>query len=144
MVQAKRLKLKNAPSGEVEPQLGKSNSTFEFEQVELPELKDGQVLFKTVFLSNDPAQRVWISKGQDPRRAYIAPVVEGEVMRAGCVGRIVKTKGDAGSLKEGDWVRAMPGWADYAIFNKGEVQSLSPPPQGAKYSVYVGTLGLTG
>ena len=40
--------------------------TFKLVEKPLPELKENQVLAKTVFLSNDPAQRGWIQKGADP------------------------------------------------------------------------------
>lgn len=40
-------------------------NTFKLVEASLPELKDDQVLTKTLYLSNDPAQRGWIQKGVD-------------------------------------------------------------------------------
>ena len=39
------------------------DSTFKLVEQDLNELKDGEVLVKTTYLSNDPAQRGWIQKG---------------------------------------------------------------------------------
>lgn len=40
-------------------------NTFKLVEQELPELKDGDILVKTTYLSNDPAQRGWIQAGVD-------------------------------------------------------------------------------
>lgn len=40
--------------------------TFKLEEQPLSELKEDQVLLKTLYLSNDPAQRGWIQEGMDP------------------------------------------------------------------------------
>lgn len=40
--------------------------TFKLVEVSVPELKDDQVLVKSLYLSNDPAQRGWIQKGINP------------------------------------------------------------------------------
>ncbi len=37
-------------------------NTFKLVEQNLDELKDGEVLVKTTYLSNDPAQRGWIEK----------------------------------------------------------------------------------
>lgn len=37
-------------------------NTFKLVEQKLEELKDGEVLVKTTYLSNDPAQRGWIEK----------------------------------------------------------------------------------
>lgn len=43
------------------PKLDGPEQTFKLvEGVELPELQDGDLLVKTTYLSNDPAQRAWI------------------------------------------------------------------------------------
>jgi NADPH-dependent curcumin reductase CurA len=54
--------LANPPTGAIKP------DTFKLETQSLPkesELKDGELLFKTVALSNDPAQRTWMTKDVD-------------------------------------------------------------------------------
>lgn len=41
-------------------------NTFKLVENPLPSIKDSQILAKTLYLSNDPAQRGWIQKGVDP------------------------------------------------------------------------------
>lgn len=52
--------LNEKPAGEVQ------DNTFKLLTQPIPELKDGQVIVKIEYISNDPAQRGWISKGADP------------------------------------------------------------------------------
>jgi NADPH-dependent curcumin reductase CurA len=57
-----------SPTGAITP------STFRLETQPLPsesELKGGQLLVRTIAMSNDPAQRQWITKGNDPVRAVL-------------------------------------------------------------------------
>lgn len=54
--------LANPPTGAIKP------DTFKLETRPLPkesELKDGELLCKTIALSNDPAQRTWMTKDVD-------------------------------------------------------------------------------
>ena len=43
---------------------------FKLETRPIPELKDGQILLKTLALSNDPAQRTWMSADIAPVRRF--------------------------------------------------------------------------
>lgn len=52
--------LANPPAGKFE------KDTFKLETRPLAELKDGEVLVKVEYLSNDPAQRGWMQKDVDP------------------------------------------------------------------------------
>ena len=60
--------------------------------------EDGEVLVESLYLSIDPAMRVWLE--EDP--GYVAPLAIGDVMRAFGVGR-VSTSRYAG-LSVGDFV----------------------------------------
>ena len=53
----------------------------------IPELKDGEVLIENHYISLDPAMRGWMNEG----KSYIPPVQLGEVMRAGSIGKVVKS-----------------------------------------------------
>ena len=72
--------LKEKPFGN--PILDNENPTFPSETIKIPELSEGQVLLKTIYLSNDPAQRTWISPLANPKRLYLPPVQLGETMKA--------------------------------------------------------------
>jgi NADPH-dependent curcumin reductase CurA len=54
--------LANPPTGAIKP------DTFKLETRPLPkenELKEGELLLKTIAFSNDPAQRTWMTKDVD-------------------------------------------------------------------------------
>jgi len=68
-----------------------AGKTFTPKQQEIPSassLKDGEVLFQTLYLSLDPAMRGWLN----PTRSYIPPVEIGAVMRGSGIGLIVASK----------------------------------------------------
>jgi NADPH-dependent curcumin reductase CurA len=64
------------------------DSDFQRTTETVPELKDGEVLVQTLYLSLDPAMRGWMNEA----KSYIRPVAIGEVMRAGGVGVVVQSK----------------------------------------------------
>ncbi|OQO06215.1 hypothetical protein B0A48_08803 [Cryoendolithus antarcticus] len=121
---------------------GSSNATFKLVDNETPELKDGQVLLKILYFSNDPAQRGWISKLRDPKRLYVPPVEEGKPMRAGNVSEVVESKAD--NYKKGDHVRAQGSWSEYQVVDASLVVPAPPLPKGLSETHYLGALGLTG
>lgn len=90
--------------------------TFKLVTQDLPELKDGDVLVKLEYISNDPAQRGWIQKEQDPERAYLPPVKAGEPMRASGQGTVIASK--SSKWAEGKKVYGNFGWADYVVVNE--------------------------
>jgi NADPH-dependent curcumin reductase CurA len=130
--------LTNPPSGD--PVLSGSNATFTLKDTSLPALTTDQVLVKTLYLSNDPAQRGWIDAAADPERLYTAPVEKGEVMRAFGVAEVVESKAD--NLKVGQLVLATTGWSEYAVFNAKECRPVQPDEKaGIRPTHFVGALG---
>jgi len=102
----------------------------------IPELADGQLLIKILYVSLDPAMRGWMNEG----KSYVPPVGIGEVMRAGGLGRVVQSKNPAFAV--GDHVYGMLGVQQFAVnAGKGLTKvdhKLAPLP------VYLGTLGMPG
>jgi len=91
---------------------------FETKELDIPEVKDGQILIKQTHMSLDPAMLGWMS---EDRESYIPPVELGEVMRSSGVGEVVKSKN--AKFAEGDKVMGMTGWQEYVLsdgsgFNK--------------------------
>lgn len=138
--------LANHPPGV--PTYGSSDSTFTIETKPLPSLSSGQLLLKTLYLSNDPAQRGWISSPEDidPKRLYVPPVQLGEAMRARGIGKVLKSEHE--EYKEGDLVQAGTNWREYAVVDasdpKAGVRKLGPLPGGLSPTHYLGALGMTG
>ena len=125
------------------PQLSGPEPTFTLKTNSLPPLEDGQILIKTLYISNDPAQRGWITKGADPARLYVPPVADGAVMRARSIAEVIESKNP--KFKKGDKVIAGTGWAEYAV---NDPQSLQVQPiqemEGVSVTHFLGAFGMTG
>ena len=112
------------------------SSDFAFEEVELRELGDGELLVKNRYISLDPAMRGWMNEG----KSYVPPVGLGEVMRAGAIGRVVESKHPKFAV--GSHVLGTFGMQEYAISNG---QGLVPvDPKLAPLPVMLSTLGMPG
>ncbi|KAH6625763.1 hypothetical protein C7974DRAFT_396659 [Boeremia exigua] len=139
--QAQQWVLSNPPTAD--PVLEGDNATFKLANVTLPEVGAGEVLVKTLYLSNDPAQRGWIQKGMDPERLYVPPVKQGETMRSFGIGEVVESNAD--SLKKGTLISGSLGWTDYAIVKANEVRAVAADEKaGIRVTNYLGSLGFTG
>ena len=101
------------------PVMSGPSSTFVFETKPLPALKADQVLLKTLFLSNDPVQRGWISANVDPARVSSPPVPLNTPMRAWAIATVVASTPKA--FKEGDSVTTSTNWSEYAICDGKDV-----------------------
>lgn len=131
--------LREKPYGE--PILHGNNPTFVLKTVEIPPLKDGQVLLKTLYLSNDPAQRSWISPLAQPERLYLPPVQVGESMKSMGIAEIVKSR--SADIPEGSLVIGFPGWTEYSIDDASNVSVIETQP-GLPVTHFLGSLGLPG
>lgn len=125
-----RIVLAQRPVGEPK------HSDFRIEQVELNELKQGEMLLKTIYLSLDPYMRGRMSDAP----SYAAPVEIGEVMVGGTVSQVVASKNP--KFKEGEWVLSGNGWQGYAISNGTACQSLGMQPEHPSWAL--GILGMPG
>jgi len=101
------------------------------------DLKDGEVLLETLYLSLDPAMRTWLND----TRSYIPPVQIGAVMRGGALGKVLASKST--KFSKGDYVYAAAGWTELAIMKEREVEKIEIPPNG-KLTDALGVLGMTG
>jgi NADPH-dependent curcumin reductase CurA len=113
--------------------------TFTTKQQSIPEassLKDGEVLFQTLYLSLDPAMRGWLND----TRSYIPPVQIGEVMRGGGIGIIKASKSEKYAV--GSYASGTIGWTEYAVVNEKDLQPLDLP-EGAVPTDALGVLGIT-
>ena len=119
-----------------------SDQTFKLVTRDLPDLKDDQVLIKLLYLSNDPAQRGWISDAIPAERLYTTPVKEGTSMHARGICEVVDSK--AQKYKKGDTVVASIGWNEYAVVDAKGLQPAPPLSNNLAITHYLGALGLTG
>lgn len=102
------------------------------------DLKDGQLLVETLYLSLDPAMRGWLSD----ERSYLPPVQIGEVMRGGSVCRVLASK--SSKFQAGDLVTTFTaGWREVAIVKDSDANNVVLPPKG-QVTDALGVLGMTG
>jgi hypothetical protein len=123
------------------PVLSGPAATFKLVTSDLPPLEDDQVLLKILYLSNDPAQRGWISKDLDPKRLYVPPVAQGACMRAWGISEIVESK--SSKLSKGTLVTATVCWAEYAVLNASDCMPIPEVP-GLSPTHFLGAFGITG
>lgn len=120
-----------------------TGSELELVDRSIPELEAGQVLIKTMLLSLDPSNRLWLSEQPD----YLPQLQIGDVMRGlvvGCVAQSNHVK-----FKQGDYLFAMLGWAQYAVINGDELTTANgaisfTPNEKIPLDAYISALGLTG
>ena len=94
----RQLKLKARPEGLAGPE------HFEEAVTSIRQPDPDEALLETVYVSVDPAMRVWLK--EDP--GYVPPVEIGDVMRAGGIARVVESRIDG--IAAGDYVMARVGW----------------------------------
>ncbi|KAK7684664.1 hypothetical protein QCA50_012247 [Cerrena zonata] len=116
-----QIQVNKNPLAEVNFEWDKLDSTFKFATVKYNEsdLKQGFVLVKVLYLSNDPAQKGWMQKGVDPRRTYISPVLEGDPVRSLGIGEVVQS--NSHKFAKGDIVSCSCSWSDYAIVDQQSI-----------------------
>lgn len=136
--------LENAPLKEVKLELGAPDSTFKLvtSKLEPSAIKDGQVVLRVLYLSNDPTQRSWIQKGLNPKRMYVKPVFQGEPMKSLGIGEVVYSK--SSKFREGDILNGTLYWSDYAVVDESAILNKINPRQGLPLELYLGPLGGTG
>ena len=129
----RQLRLKTRPEGLV------TRENFDLVEQPVPELKDGEVLLRTLYISMDPTNRVWMRDVPQ----YLPPVAIGEVMRALGLGRVVQSR--SARYKEGDLVQGVIGWQDYLVLHddaKGYVHLPADP--GIPLPTLLGAAGMNG
>jgi NADPH-dependent curcumin reductase len=109
---------------------------FEIADAPIPDLADGEVLVRGIYLSLDPYMHGRMSAA----RSYARPVDVGAVMEGRVVGRAVRSR-DSG-FREGDYVLGGYGWQLYSAVPASGLSKLDP--NEAPLSTALGVLGMPG
>ena len=112
----------------------RSDWTFIEEPVGEP--KEGELLVRVLYISLDPAMRMWINEA----RSYIPPVGIGELMRALGVGIVTASRNPAFAV--GDHVSGAFGVQEYALTNGQAVRKIDA--KIAPLPKYLSVLGMPG
>ncbi|GAA6012606.1 hypothetical protein JCM11491_005451 [Sporobolomyces phaffii] len=116
-----------------------TDETFKLVETEVPEVKQGQIKVKALFLSNDPAQRTWINAGLTPDRAYGPCPNEKDPMPAGVLGEVIESKSD--KWKQGDRCVSYSSWTEVFVIDEGAAQP-APAVEGQSESISLSSLGM--
>src|SRR6266849_4174139 len=112
---------------------------FRWNEAPIPRPSDGQALIRTLWLSVDPARRIWMA-----RDSYKPAVPLGDVMQSFAVGQVIESRHP--DFKPGDLVRGDFSWQDYVVTDGkgfGGMQKVAPGrPPNLALSLF-GVNGLT-
>ncbi len=127
----KTILLKNRPKGRP------SVSDFEFVENDSPlEIKDGELLLETTYVSVDPYLRGRMSDA----KSYVAPFELDKPVHSGIVAKVIASKHT--EHKEGDYLAGMLDWSTQQISNGEGLTKVNG--EKAPLSTYLGILGMTG
>jgi len=112
-------------------------SDFEWTEEGTKELADGQILVRTVYLSLDPTNRIWM----EPADSYLPMLPLGAVMRGVTIG-VVEASRHRG-YAAGDLVQGLGGWQ---LYYAGDAAGWSKLPRipGVPISAFFGAMGHIG
>ncbi|KAI9170703.1 putative NADP-dependent oxidoreductase YfmJ [Paramyrothecium foliicola] len=127
-----------------EPVLSGPDATFKLESVELPALKEGQLLCKVKYFSNDTGLRNFIQSTVAPERFYVPTVPLGSPMRSGIIAEVIESASP--KYKAGDLVMDfhLGKWSELVILEAELSQPLAPLPGGLPLTHYLGAFGASG
>ena len=130
MTTNKQVRLASRPSGWV------TVDNFTLTEEAVPEVGQGQLLVRNIFMSVDPYMRGRMNKA----KSYVPSFQVGEVLQAGVVGEVIASRNK--DYAEGDFVSGMLGWENYSL---SDGTALHKVPKGpAPLSYHLGILGMPG
>jgi NADPH-dependent curcumin reductase CurA len=130
MTTYQRMVLASRPKGTVSP------DNFRLETVDVPKIKDGEVLVRNHYLSLDPYMRMRM----EDVKSYAAPQALNEVMIGGTVGEVVESKNP--NFAVGDKVNGMLGWTEMAVSDGSMLRKIDTTR--VPISAYLGAVGMPG
>ncbi|MCB2197472.1 MAG: NADP-dependent oxidoreductase [Bacteroidetes bacterium] len=130
MKQTRTIVLKSRPKGK--PEL----TDFEFSTSEINELKEGEVLLSTKYVSVDPYLRGRMSDAP----SYIPPFELNKPLASGIIAEVLESK--SSDFPAGTYVVGMLQWKEKQVAKTDGL--LKVDPDKAPLSAYLGILGMTG
>ena len=115
-----------------------SDDCFRLEEVEVPELKDKQILIKVCWLSLDPYMR----GRMNDIKSYVEPMQIGDVMTGESTGIVIQSTSP--DWKVGDRVAAHLGWQSYIVADGDEPRLMRVNLDNGSLSAHLGVVGMPG
>ncbi len=113
-----------------------TDENFRLTEVTLPELQEGQVLVRNLYMSVDPYMR----GRMNDVKSYVPPFQLDAPLDGGAIGEVVQSRSEG--HKVGDKVLHGLGWRDYAVLDGKRARIIDTDLAPA--SAYLGVLGMTG
>jgi NADPH-dependent curcumin reductase CurA len=123
---------KHADSGYLTPE------HFSWVQEELPTLQDGEFLVRTVYLSLDPTNRIWMMSSD----SYLPALKIGDTMRGGGIGIVEESKNP--HFKKGTYVQGLVNWQKYIVAHSHSGFSPLEKNPNLPLTAYLGLFGMIG
>ena len=130
MKETKKILLASRPEGTPD------SSNFNFETESVPEVKDGELLLKTEYVSVDPYLRGRMSDA----KSYIPPFEVNKPITSVIIAEVLESKND--KFSKGDHVTGMMAWKEIQVSDGKGFRKVDPDK--APLSAYLGILGMTG
>lgn len=127
-----RVVLAKRPQGEPD------DSCFAYESVDVPALKDGQILIKVLWLSLDPYMR----GRMNDVKSYAPPLQLGEVMVGESAGVVLQSTSDQYAV--GDYVTAHMGWQSVLVADADDPRLQRVDLRNGTLSAHLGVVGMPG
>jgi len=124
-------RLASRPNGRV------VESNFEWAETPVPEIRDGQIVVRVIYLSLDPAARMWM----EPVDSYLPMLQIGAVMRGGTIGVVETSRNSA--FATGELVQGLGGWQEYYAGDATGWRKLQRIP-GVPLTAYFGAMAHIG
>lgn len=124
--------LKQRPQGALAP------GDLELVEEAIPDIRDGEVLLRNIYLSLDPTNRIWMSD----REQYLPPVALGDVMRGVTLAVVESSRSER--FKAGQIVQPHSGgWEVYSAVSDRQVSAVETMDQ-VPLTAQMSVLGATG
>ena len=108
---------------------------FALTEADRPDLADGQIRVRNLFMSVDPYMR----GRMNDVKSYVPPFRLGEPLEGGAIGTVTESRSP--DLAEGDLVLHMLGWREEAVLPARHAQKVASA-EGLSPSAYLGVLGM--
>ena len=108
---------------------------FALTEADRPDLADGQIRVRNLFMSVDPYMR----GRMNDVKSYVPPFRLGEPLEGGAIGTVTESRSP--DLAEGNLVLHMLGWREEAVLPARHAQKVASA-EGLSPSAYLGVLGM--
>jgi len=126
----REIRLASRPAGRPVPE------NFRLSESPLPELRDGQILVRNLYISVDPYMR----GRMNDTKSYSAPFALDAALDGGAVGEVIASRAEG--RKVGDVVVHQLGWREHAVLDADATAVARTDLAPA--SAFLGALGMTG